>query len=91
MKVSIWIPKKKDTFWIRKFILKEMAEAENIKSKITRNSAIQSLRTALNNAMSGMCIYSDGTDFTTENYNDRTFFYKCGKEFIKPPIPEEYI
>lgn len=87
----MWIPKKKNNFWIRKFILKELTEAENVKSRVTRNDTIQSLRTALNNATSGVCIFVNGTSFTIEDYNGRSFFYKCGREFIKPPLPETYI
>lgn len=90
-KLSLWIPIKKDDAWIRKFILKELVEAKNVKSKVTRNSTIQSLRTALNNATSGSCIFVDGTNFTTEGYDGKSFFYQCGNEFIKPPLPETYI
>ena len=87
----MWIPKKKADIWIRKFILKELAEAENVKSKVTRNVTIQSLRTALNNVTNGTCIFVDGTNFTIEDYDGTTFFYKCGREFIKPSLPETYI
>ena len=90
MKISMWIPKSKEPSWIRKFIQNEMSEAKNIKSRETRNSTIQSLRIALNNARRGACIFADGNEFTIEHYDDRTFFYRCGREFIKPSIPENY-
>ena len=90
MKISMWIPKNKEPSWIRKFIQRELIEAENIKSRVTRNSTIQSLRTALNNARRGACIFADGADLIIEHYDDRTFFYRCGREFIKPSIPENY-
>ena len=90
MKISMWIPKSKEPLWIRKFLQRELTEAENIKSRVTRNSTIQSLRIALNNARRGACIFADGNEFTIEQYDDRTFFYRCGREFIKPSIPENY-
>lgn len=86
----MWIPKSKEPLWIRKFLQRELTEAENIKSKVTRNSTIQSLRTALNNARRGASIFADGANFTIEYYDDKTFFYRCGREFTKPLIPENY-
>ena len=84
MKISLWIPKEKDIFNVRSFLQDEIHQAENIKSKETRNSVKKSLGKMIEKAVPGHCIYTESEYAERKPYNGNSFFYRCGRQFFQP-------
>lgn len=93
MKISIWIPEDENKDKINKFIEREITEANNIKSKETRNgvtTALTLLKLNFGVYGSGFCYYSEDTKLVAEKYNGKIKKYHCGREFVKPEKPSDY-
>ncbi len=91
MKISMWIPKEKNSVWLQDFINKEISQAGNIKSKETRNSVIEGLHTIQRLAEPGICLYVDGTDSDVDTtYESKEFKYYCGHDYIKPEKSDNF-
>ena len=89
LKISMWIPENKEPSWLRKFIQNEISQTQNVKSKETRKSALQSLNAVLQHARVGTCIYVENT-FKLEPYIGTQFKYHCGREFVRPEPQSDY-
>lgn len=97
MKITLIIPEKESKFKMLSFLEQEITQANNIKSKETRNSVIESLKKIklhLEVHGTGKAYYAWDEDndicIDVQPYKGPTKTYHCGRDFVKPSEPSDF-